>query len=158
MESTQVILLTPYNYFDWKPRILHQLRNQGLYRLTMATEAEPTSTIEKSKYFNHMDEAHSLLCMSVSLDLWFHIDACTTLNGIWTTLVNLFGNHMLEVELNYLDPKSFDNIQDFFTKFKSILLNLKGCGVDKSTQENKLVLSILEKLGPNMLCLSLLSI
>jgi hypothetical protein len=54
---------------------------------------------------------------------------------------NLFGKkdemrgHMLEVELNYLDPKIFDNIQDLFMKFKSLLLNLKGCGVDKSTQE-----------------------
>jgi hypothetical protein len=119
----------------------------------MATKAEPTSTIEKSKYFNRMDEAHDLLYMSVSPDLWFHVDACTTLNGIWTTLVDLFGKqdkmrgHMLKVELNSLDPKSFDNIQDFFTKFKS-LLNLKGCGVDESTQEKQLVLSILAKLGP----------
>jgi hypothetical protein len=56
--------------------------------------------------------------------------------------------HMIKVELNSLDPKSFDNIQDFFTKFKSLLLNLKGCGVHKSTQERKIVLSILAKLGP----------
>jgi hypothetical protein len=107
----------------------------------MVIDAEPTSTIKKSKYFNHMDEAHSLLCMSVYLDLWFHIDACTTLNGIWTTLAGLFRKHdkmrghMLEVELNYLDPKRFDNIHDFFMEFKSLLLNLKRCGVDKSTQE-----------------------
>jgi hypothetical protein len=32
--------------------------------------------------------------------------------------------HMLEVELNTLDPKSFDNIQDLFTKFKYLILNL----------------------------------
>jgi hypothetical protein len=40
---------------------------------------------------------------------------------------------MLEVELNTLDPKSFDNIQDFFTKFKYLLLSLGECGIDKST-------------------------
>jgi hypothetical protein len=55
--------------------------------------------------------------------------------------------HMLEVELNSLDSRRFDNIQDFFMKFKSLLLNLKGCGVDKSTQHNQLILSILSKLG-----------
>jgi hypothetical protein len=55
---------------------------------------------------------------------------------------------MLEVELNTLDPKSFDNIQDFFTKFKSLLLNLGECGIDKSTQEKQLILTILAKLGP----------
>jgi hypothetical protein len=56
--------------------------------------------------------------------------------------------HMLEVELNTLDPKSFDNIQDFFTKFKSLLLGLGECGIDKSTQEKQLILTILAKLGP----------
>jgi hypothetical protein len=55
--------------------------------------------------------------------------------------------HMLEVELNSLDPRKFDNVQDFFMKFKSLLLHLKGCGIDKSTQQNQLILSILEKLG-----------
>ena len=56
--------------------------------------------------------------------------------------------HMLEVELNTLDPKSFDNIQDFFTKFKSLILSLGECGIDKSTQEKQLILTILAKLGP----------
>jgi hypothetical protein len=141
MEFTSTILLTPHNYFEWKLKILHQLRGRGLYRITMATKVEPTSAIKKSRYLNHMDEAYGLICMSMSLELLFHIDACTTPNEIWTKLEGLFGKqdkmrgHMLEVELNSLDLRSFDNIQDFFMKFKSLLLQLKGCGVDKSTQE-----------------------
>jgi hypothetical protein len=55
---------------------------------------------------------------------------------------------MLEVELNTLDPKMFDNIQDFFTKFKYFLLSLGECGIDKSTQEKQLILTILANLGP----------
>jgi hypothetical protein len=55
--------------------------------------------------------------------------------------------HMLEVELLTLDPKSFDNIQYFFTKFKDLLSQLKACGVDKS-KEKQMVLTILSKLGP----------
>jgi hypothetical protein len=43
--------------------------------------------------------------------------------------------HMMEVELLTLDPKIFENIQDFFTKFKDLLLQLKACGVDKSKEE-----------------------
>jgi hypothetical protein len=39
---------------------------------------------------------------------------------------------MLEVELLTLDPKTFDNLQDFFTKYKDLLLQLKACRVDKS--------------------------
>jgi hypothetical protein len=56
--------------------------------------------------------------------------------------------HMLEVDLLTLDPKSFDNIQDFFTKFKDLLSQLKSCGVDKSKEEKQMVLTILSKIGP----------
>jgi hypothetical protein len=55
---------------------------------------------------------------------------------------------MFEVELNTLYPKSFDNIQDLFTKFKYLILSLGECGIDKSTQEKQLILTILAKLGP----------
>jgi hypothetical protein len=55
--------------------------------------------------------------------------------------------HMLEVELNTLDPKFFDNIHDFFTKFKSLILSLREYGIDKSIQEKQLILTILAKLG-----------
>ena len=56
--------------------------------------------------------------------------------------------HMLEVDILTLDPKIFENVQDFFTKFKNLLLQLKSCGVDKSKEEKKMVLTILSKIGP----------
>jgi hypothetical protein len=56
--------------------------------------------------------------------------------------------HMLEVEFLTLDPKTFDNLQDFFTKYKDLLLQLKACGVDKSKEEKQMVLTILSKIGP----------
>jgi hypothetical protein len=43
--------------------------------------------------------------------------------------------HMLEVELLALDVQSFENIQDLFTRYKDLLLQLKDCGVDKSKEE-----------------------
>jgi hypothetical protein len=55
--------------------------------------------------------------------------------------------HMLKVEMDSLDLRNFDNIQEMFRMFKSLLLHLQGCGIDKSTQHNQLILSILEKLG-----------
>ena len=76
-----------------------------------------------------------------------------TPNEIWTTFEGLFGKqdemqgHMLEVDSNILDPNSFDNIQDFFTKFKSLILSLGECGIENSTQEKQLILTILAKLG-----------
>ena len=121
--------------------------------IAMAMTVEPTTAIEKSKYLNRMDEAYGALCMHISPELLFHISSCKTPNEVWTTMKGLFGKqdemkgHMLEVELLSLDPRSFDNIQDFFTRYKDLLLQLKGCGVDKSKEEKQMVLSILSKLG-----------
>jgi hypothetical protein len=58
--------------------------------------------------------------------------------------------HMVEMELLTLDPKSFENIQYFFTKFKDLLSQLKACRVDKSKEEKQMVLTILSKLGPKL--------
>jgi hypothetical protein len=127
---------------------------RGLYRLTLNTETKPTSGIEKSKYLNRMDEAFRTICSLISPDLLFHISSCKTPNEAWTTLEGLFGNmdemrgNMLEVELLTLDPKSFDNLQDFFTKYKDLLSQLKACGVHKSKDEKQMVLTIISTLGP----------
>jgi hypothetical protein len=107
----------------------------------MEKESEPTSIIEKPKYFNRMDEALGLICMSIFPELLFHIEYCTTSNEVWTTLEGLYGKHdemrghMLEIDLKSLCLSIFENIQDFFTKFKYLLLQLKGCGINKSKKE-----------------------
>ena len=82
MEATH-IMLTPFNFFDWKAKMVIQLRAKGLYRVTMGTEVEPNSAIEKANYFNRLDEAFGLLCLSISRELLFHINSLTTPNEVW---------------------------------------------------------------------------
>ena len=65
--------------------------SKGLYRVTMGTEVQPKSAVEKSKYFNRLDEAFRLLCLSISRDLLFHVDNFTTPNYLWNKLEYLFG-------------------------------------------------------------------
>jgi hypothetical protein len=118
----------------------------------MDTETEPTSTIEKSKYLNRMDEAFGTICSLISLELLFHISSHKTPNEAWTTMEGIFfkqdemRGHLLEVEFLTLDPKTFDNLQYFFTKYKDVFSQLKACGVDIS-KEKHMVLTILSKLG-----------
>jgi hypothetical protein len=75
-----------------------------------------------------MDESYGLICMSMSLEIFFHIDSFTTPNEVGNKLEGLFGKqdemrgHMLKVELNSLDPRIFDNIQEFFIKFKALII------------------------------------
>ena len=57
---------------------------------------------------------------------------------------------MLKVELLTLDPKIYDNLEYFFTKFKDLPSQLKSCRVDKLKEEKQIVLTILSKLGPKL--------
>ena len=56
----------------------------------MALKNEPNVVVEKSKWHNRMDEAYGLLCLSISLDLLFHLDGLTTSKQVWTKLESLF--------------------------------------------------------------------
>ena len=151
MDSPSSIILIPFNYHEWKSKICTLLCSKGLYRVTLALENEPNVVIEKAKWHNRLDEAYGLLCLSISPDLVFHVDGLTTPNQVWTKLDSLFGlqdelrAHQLETELFSMSPSSFDSIEGFFTKFKSLVLMLKHCGIEK--KYDQLILSIISKLG-----------
>jgi hypothetical protein len=118
----------------------------------MGTEKEPTAAVEKIKYFNKLYEAIGLIFLSISKHLLFHVSRATTPDVVWTKLEGLFGKKdamrvdQLENELISLSPIHFRNLEEFFTKFKSLLFELNARGVTK--EEEQLILSILSKLGP----------
>ena len=72
MDQSQKIILTPFNFFEWKAEMEIPLREKCLYKVTMATEAEPNAATKKIKWHNRRDEANGLLCLSISRDLIFH--------------------------------------------------------------------------------------
>ena len=69
------------------------MHSRGLFRVTMDTEVEPGSTIEKSRFLNKKDEAFGFLCLSISQDLLFHLAGLKTLKEIWDKLETLYGKH-----------------------------------------------------------------
>ena len=151
--DSQKTILTPFNFFEWKAEMEILLRAKDLYRVTMATEAEPNAAAEKIKWHNRRDEAYGLLCLSISRDLLFHLDGLTSPDQVWEKLSELFGKtdemrgHQIENELISLSPSSFESLQLYFSKFKALVLQLKQCGIEK--KDEQLVLSILSKLGPD---------
>ena len=118
-------------------------------------ENDPNDVIEKAKWNNRLDEFYGFICLSISPDLVFHLDGFTTPNQVWTQFESLFGvvkqyelsAHQLEIELFSLSPSNFESIESFFTKFKSLVLMLKQCGIEKA--DDQLILSIISKLGPD---------
>ena len=63
------IILTSFNYFSWKSRMVDVLRSRGLFRITSGKETEPIDDDKKIKWENQWDEAHGLIGMSISTDL-----------------------------------------------------------------------------------------
>ena len=117
----------------------------------MDTEEEPTSVIYKARVLNKKDEAFSFLCLSISKELLFHLSGLKNTKEIWDKLDTLYGKqddlrvYQLQNELMSLQPSNFDTLNDFFTKFKHIVLLLKQCKVEK--EDGQLIPTILSKLG-----------
>ena len=113
------------------------MHSKGLYKVALALENKPNATVEETKWHNRLDEAYGFLCLSISPDLLFYLDGLTTPNQVWTQLESLFGvqdelrAHQLEIDLFSLIPSNFESLEGFFTKFKSLLLMLKQCGIEK---------------------------
>ena len=104
------------------------MRAKGLYKVTMAIEAEPNVAAEKIKWHNRRDEAYGLLCLSIYRDLLFHLDGLASMNEVWEKLADIFGKtdemrgHQIEIELISLSPTSFESLQLYFSKFKALVL------------------------------------
>ena len=126
------------------------LCTKQLFRLIEEIEAVPALDNDKEKYLNRLDEAHGHLLCSVSRDIQFHIQGLKTPNDVWDNLASLFDKqdemriHQLENDLITLNPSNFESLNEFFTKFKNLIYQLKQCKVEKD--EDQLILSILTKL------------
>ena len=119
--------------------------------MTMGKETEPQHHVEKNKFLNRLDEAFGFMWTHISEDILFHLEGLRTPKEYWDKLESLFRKqyelrgHILENEIIALQPNIFESIQQFFTKFKSLVLQCKQCGIER--KDEKMVLSILSKLG-----------
>ena len=129
--ASSVELFTLFNFHSWKGDMEIQLRARGLYRITMDTEEEPYFVTEKDRFLNKKDESFRFLCLSIPQDLLFHLLGLKNPKEIWDKLETLYGKqddlrvYQLENELMSLQPSNFETLNDFFTKFKHIVLLLK---------------------------------
>ena len=100
---------------------------------------------------NRLDEAYECLWLSISQDLIFHINGLKTPKEVWDKLASLFDKqddlrvYQLENELISLHQANFETLNDFFTKFKNLVFQLKLCKVEK--EDDQIILAILSNLG-----------
>ena len=104
--------------------------------MTMGRVVEPQPYIEKSKHIYRLHEYFGYMCIHISRELLFHIDGLNTPKEVWDKLESLFGKQnelrgrILENELIAKQPSKFDTIQLIFTKFKSLAIQWKKCGIE----------------------------
>ena len=104
------------------------LRKHGYHRIIHGWDPEPHHPVERNKFLNSCDEAFGYLCTYISRDLLFHLEALRTPREAWEKLDSLFNKqddirgHILENDLVSLHPCSFYTIEQFFTKFKSVVV------------------------------------
>ena len=124
-----------------------QLHSKGLYKVAMDTEIEPNHVVDNPRYQNNLDEAFGFMCLSISKDIHFYVTGLKNLKEIWDKLADLFAKqddmriYRLENELISLHPSNFKTLNEFFTKFKHLVLQLKQCEVEK--EDDQLIPSIL---------------
>ena len=113
------------------------LHTKHLFKLIEEIEEVPESDKDKAKYMNRLDEAIGLMQFSVSRDLQFHIQDLDTPKEVWDKLASLFDKHdemrihQLENDLITLNPSNFKSLNEFFSKFKNLIYQLKQCKVKK---------------------------
>ena len=117
----------------------------------MSQEKEPHHLGERNKFLNLLDESFGFLFAHISNDILFHLKRLKNPKESLEKLELLLGKkdglwgHILDKDLISLQPSSFETIQHFFTKYISLALQCKQCGIER--KDAQLALSVLNKLG-----------
>ena len=66
MNRRSVPLLTPFNYDEWKMKMMNFLKRKHIFEITMGIDTKPLLDVENPKLLNRYDKAHGILCLFVS--------------------------------------------------------------------------------------------
>ena len=96
--------------------------------MIIGREVDPQQYVEKSKFVSRLDETFGFMCIHIFRELLFHLEGLITPKEVCDNLESLFGKkyeirgHILENELISLQPSNFETTQQFFSKYKSLVL------------------------------------
>jgi hypothetical protein len=89
------LLFISTNYFSWKSHMEDASRSKELYQIALEKEQAPFVVKKKSIWDNKNDETHGLIKMSISYDLWFHLQGIDDPLEAWVKLEFIFGKHIV---------------------------------------------------------------
>jgi hypothetical protein len=127
------------------------LRSKGLYRITLGKEKKPIDADKKVKWDNRNDGAHGIIRIPISLDLRFHLQQIDKPDEAWENIESVFGKHNiiraqhLENQAMNLSPSDFSCIEDYLSKFKTLIILCEECKINMD--EERCIYLIISKLG-----------
>ena len=133
-------ILTTSNYLDWRIDMELAFHKHVYQRIIHGWEPEPHQPVERNKFLNHCDEVFGYLCAYISRDLLFHLEGLRTPREYWEKLYSLFNKrdelrgHILLNELVSLHPRSFETIEQFFSKVKSLVLQCRQRRIERKDE------------------------
>ena len=135
MATPSDIPLTGTNYSSWKTHMEGVLQSRGLDQITLGNKLHVTNANKKMKWDGKSDEARGLINMSISHDLWFHLQGINKLDKAWEKLETVFDKHNdiwghhIETQLVTLNPSDFYCIQGYLSQYKTIKLLVEECNI-----------------------------
>ena len=91
MDLISVPPLSPFNYVEWKLKMIAYLKSHELFDVSIRVVAMPESDDEKSIWFNNYDEAYGAMCLAIPPRMHYLNDVVEFSSEIWSILDKSFG-------------------------------------------------------------------
>ena len=100
MDLILVPPLSPFNYVEWKLKMVAYLKRHEVFDVSIGVVEIPKYDVEKSIWFNDCDRSFGAMCLSIPPRMSYLIDIVEFPSEIWSILDRAFGQHIEEISTN----------------------------------------------------------
>ena len=106
MDLISVPPLSPFNYAEWKLKMIAYLKSHELFDVCIGVVAMPESDDEKSIWFNNCDREYGSMCLDIPPKMRYLIDVVEFPSEIWSRLDKSFGQQTEEISAKHWESAS----------------------------------------------------
>ena len=88
--DSKVPLLSPFNYVDWKPKMIAYLKRQFLFDVSIGALIEPESYEDNIDWINNFDIDYGIMCLEMYPKINNLIDSTEYQFDLWNNLDKYF--------------------------------------------------------------------
>ena len=111
MDLISVPPVSPFNYTEWKLKMVAYLKSHELFDVSIGAMAMPKSDDEKTIWFNDCDREFGAMCLAIPPRMCYLIDTVEYPSEIWSRLDSAFGEKIEEISTNHWERASDTSFQ-----------------------------------------------